>query len=87
MIYSRKKGDIMKKGGMHRNFLIASNIIIILGVILFLGRYVFGIDYTPYVGAGLSKGLPFLFVVFGSISAYIIKKIKEIKKLEDEGKL
>ena len=77
----------MKKNGIYRNFLIASNIIIILGVMLFLGKYVFGIDYTPYVGAGLSKGLPFLLVVFGSISAYIIKKIKEIKKLEDEGKL
>tara|TARA_Y100000588_G_scaffold345385_1_gene392540 strand:- start:277 stop:549 length:273 start_codon:yes stop_codon:yes gene_type:complete len=82
-----KKGEIMKNDGIYRKFLILSNIIIILGMILFLGRYVFSIDYTPYVGAGLSKGLPFLFVVFGSISAYVIKKIKEIKKLEDEGKL
>tara|TARA_A100001037_G_scaffold297346_1_gene319235 strand:- start:1023 stop:1295 length:273 start_codon:yes stop_codon:yes gene_type:complete len=80
-----KKGEIMKKDDTYRNFLIASNIIIILGVLLFLGKYVFSIDYTPYIGAGLSKGLPFLLVVFGSISSYIIKKMKEIKKLEDEG--
>ncbi|MFL2931970.1 MAG: hypothetical protein ACJZ47_04080 [bacterium] len=75
----------MKKDGIYRNFLIASNIIIILGVMLFIGKYVLGIDYTTYVGAGLSKGLPFLLVVFGSISSYIIKKMKEIKKLEDGG--
>ena len=77
----------MKKNLRYKNSLILSKTVIILGLILFLGRYVFGLDYTPYVGAGLSKGLPFLFVVFGSISAYIIKKIKEIKELEDEGKL
>ena len=77
----------MKKIEMYKSFSIASNIIIIIGVMLFLGRYVFGLDYTLFVGPGVSKGLPFLFVVFGSISAYIIKKLIEIKKLEIEGKL